>query len=118
MNKILVAIIMIILVVIVAAGAWFALQPAQTNAANNATPDINNTTKNQINNTNNTNTTISAAKAKELATQYTGLGVTLGTPVLTKYKNIEVWSVPVYTSGQNKFVDSIYIDANTGKRVQ
>jgi uncharacterized membrane protein YkoI len=113
MNKGIVAIIVLILVIVVGVGAWMAMQPAQTSSANNNTNKI---VKNQTNN--NTNVTISAEKAKELATQYTGMGVTLGTPTLTTYKGVEVWQVPVYTAGQNLTVDSIYIDANTGKRIQ
>jgi hypothetical protein len=116
MNKSIIAIIVIVLVIVIAAGAWMAMQPAQTSSANNNGDNTNKTVKNQTNN--NTNVTISAEKAKELATQYTGLGVNLGTPTLTTYKGVEVWAVPVYTSGQNLTVDSIYIDAKTGKRVQ
>ena len=113
MNKGIIAIIVIIIVIVVSAGTWMAIQPSQTSSASNNNKEVKNQTHN-----NNTNVTISAGKAKELASQYTGMGVTLGTPTLTTYKNIEVWKVPVYTSGQNLTVDSIYINAKTGNRVQ
>lgn len=115
MNKGLVALILVVLVVLVAAGAWIVMQPSTTN-----TTSSNNTTTKKIENKthNNTNVTITAEKAKEIATQFTGMGVTLGTPTLTTFKGIEVWSVPVYTSGLNKTVDSIYINVKTGARVQ
>lgn len=122
MNKGLVAIIVIIVVVLVAAGAWIIMQPSTTNTNNNQTANTTNTnqTTNKIQNQthNNTNVTITAEKAKELATQYTGMGVNLGTPTLTTVNGTEVWAVPVYTSGLNKFVDNIYINAKTGARVQ
>jgi hypothetical protein len=85
-----------------------------TSTSNNTTQNItvnNNTSKN-------TTTDISALKAKELAAKFTGIGVTLGTPTLTTFKGIKVWKVPVSTSGLNESVDSIYINAATGKRVQ
>ncbi len=49
-----------------------------TSTSNNTTNNTTNIT--EKNNTDNVNTTtdISAVKAKELATQYTGIGVTLG----------------------------------------
>lgn len=89
-----------------------------TSISNNTTNNTTNIT--EKNNTDNVNTTtdISADKAKELATQYTGIGVTLGTPTLTTFKGVKVWKVPVSTSGLNKPVDNIYINADTGKRVQ
>ncbi len=120
MNKGIIAIIVILLIGVVAAGLYFAMQAPANNTTNisnqtNTTPVITNTT----NKTNTTNTTtITAARAKELASQYTGMGVTLGTPTLTTYKGVQVWMVPVSTSGQNLSVDSIYINAKTGVRVQ
>lgn len=90
-----------------------------TTNSNNTTNNTNNSTvQNNTTNNNNTSTEISADKAKELATQFTGLGVTLGTPTLTTFNGVKVWKVPVYTSGTNESVDSIYINAITGKRVQ
>ena len=89
-----------------------------TSISNNTTNNTTNIT--EKNNTDNVNTTtdINAVKAKELATQYTGIGVTLGTPTLRTFKGVKVWKVPVSTSGLNKPVDNIYINAITGKRVQ
>lgn len=110
MNKGIIAIIVIIIVFVVAAGAWITMQPAQPSSTDKKI-------KPQTHE-NSTNTTISAEKAKELASKYTGMGVTLGTPSLTTYNGVEVWKVPVYTSGQNLTVDSIYINAKTGNRVQ
>lgn len=90
-----------------------------TTSSNNTTNNTsNNTIQNNTTNKNNTSTEISAEKAKELAAQFTGMGVTLGTPTLTTFNGVKVWKVPVYTSGTNESVDSIYINAVTGKRVQ
>lgn len=82
----------------------------------NNTPQ--NITQNNNSSVKNTTTEISATKAKALATQFTGIGVTLGTPKLTTFKGVKAWSVPVSTVGENKSVDNIYINAVTGKRVQ
>jgi len=82
----------------------------------NTTP--NNTTHiTENNNTtiNNTTTYISAGKAKELALQYTGMGVnkgTLGTPTLTTFNGIKAWQFPVNNGFYN-----IYINAITGQRI-
>lgn len=43
--------------------------------------------------------------------KYVGSGVILGKPVLTTYKRIRVWQVPVYTR-DHKFLNNIYIDNN------
>lgn len=121
-NKGVIVLIVIIVIGVVAAGLYLTMQAPANNTTNisnqtNTTPFvINNTTTNKTNTT--TNTTISSAKAKELASQYTGIGVTLGTPTLTTYNGVQVWSVPVYTSGQGQSVDYIYINAKTGARVQ
>lgn len=113
----------ILIVILVAAGAWFLLmKPAANNTTvNNTTPTINtpNTPTNQSKNqTNTTNTTITSAKAKELAGQYVGMGVTLETPTLTTYKGVSVWKVPVVTYSPDKvYLDPIYINSKTGQRV-
>jgi hypothetical protein len=117
MNKGIIALIIILVIAVVAAGLYLTMQAPANNTTNisnqtNTTPVITNKT-----NTTN-NTTISAARAKELALQYTGMGVTLGTPTLTTYKSVQVWSVPLYTSGQNQSTGYIYINAKTGARVQ
>lgn len=121
MNNRLLAIV-IVIVILVGLGAWFLfMKPAPTNnsTVNNATPlnvspTHTNTNKNQTNNT----TNITAAKAKELAGQYVGMGVTLETPTLTTYKGVTVWKVPVVTYSPNKaYLDPIYINAKTGQRV-
>ena len=55
-------------------------------------------------------------KAKELAAQYTGMGVnggTLGTSTLTTFNGVKVWKFTVNNGSYN-----IYIDEVTGKRVQ
>lgn len=87
-----------------------------SNNTNNTTN--NNSVQNNTTNSNNTTAVISAEKAKELASEFTGIGVTLGTPTLTTFNGVKVWKVPVYTSGTNESVDSIYINEVTGKRVQ
>jgi cytoskeletal protein RodZ len=120
LNKGLIAIIVIVIVVIVAAGAWFLMTPATSNnTTNNSTP-INSTIRNQTQNqTNTTNTTnITAAKAKELAGQYIGMGVELEDPILTTYKGVTVWEVPVVTyTPEKSYQDPIYINAQNGNRV-
>ncbi|MBI4813477.1 MAG: hypothetical protein HY802_03910 [Methanobacterium sp.] len=120
MNKRLIAIILIVIVILVAAGAWFFLKPSPSvniTLTNNTSSSVN-TANQHINQTNNTTTNITAAKAKELAGKYVGIGVTLETPTLTTYKNIQVWIVPVATYSPNKtYLDPIYINAKTGVRV-
>ncbi|MBM4240752.1 MAG: hypothetical protein FJ150_03700 [Euryarchaeota archaeon] len=113
MNKISVAIVIVVLVAVLAAGYYLTMQTPTKNTTNNT----NNTTNNTNNTTPQNNTTIiSAEKAKEVAQQYIGMGVYLGTPTLTKFNDTQVWKVPVYTT-QGKYVDSIYVDAHTAKRV-
>ncbi|WP_157809432.1 hypothetical protein [Methanobacterium sp. MZ-A1] len=51
-----------------------------------------------------------------MAMKYVGSGVILGKPVLTTYKRIRVWQVPVYTR-DHKFLNNIYIDNKTGRKV-
>jgi len=117
LNKGLVAIIVIILIILVAAGAWFLMKPAANNTTNTSNSTISSNNQTTHNNTTNT-TNITAAKAKELAQQYIGMGVTLGTVTLTTYKNVKVWKISVQTVGTNQTADYIYINANTGKRVE
>jgi len=103
--KILIVVVFVVAILVVVIGF--------TTISNKTTQNIT-----QNNTTSNTTTYISAVQAKELATQFTGLGVTLGTPTLTNFKGVKVWKIPVLTSGQNLFVDNIYINAVTDKRVQ
>jgi maltose-binding protein MalE len=112
--KNLIAVLSIIAILVAVSGC--------TSTSNNTTNNTTNNNSNNIvvNNSTNHNTTnyISAAKAKSLATSYTGMGVTLGTPTLTSLNGVKVWKVPVKTVGTDESVDSIYINAITGKRVQ
>lgn len=120
MNKGLIAIIVIVIVAVVAAGAWFLMTPAPSNNTTNNTTNIN-TTPNTGNTTphNTTNATnITAAKAKELAGQYIGMGASLEDPTLTTYNGIQVWKVPVVTyTPEKSYQDPIYINAQNGNRV-
>ena len=82
----------------------------------NTTNNTSNITEKNITSNNNSTNYISADKAKELALQYTGMGVnrgTLGTPTLTTFNGVKVWKFPV-----NDGFYTIYIDAITGTRVQ
>ncbi len=90
---------------------------SNTNMTKNSTNNTNNVV---VNNSTQHNTTnyISASKAKELAQQYTAMGVTLGEPTLTTYNGVKVWKVPVNTVGTEEHVDFIYINAVSGKKVQ
>jgi hypothetical protein len=102
----LVAVVCIIAILVAVSGC--------ISTSNNTTTNI--TEKNVTNSNNTTTAYISADKAKELAAQYTGMGVnrgTLGTPTLTTFNGIKVWKFPV-----NNGYYTIYIDAVTGKRVQ
>ena len=60
---------------------------------------------------------INPDEATQIAKQSTGLGVYLGTPTLKKVNNIQVWEVPVYTI-QGKYVNSFYINAQTGEKIK
>lgn len=100
-----------------------ALLVAVSGCTSNSNDTTNNSTNNSnvvVNNSTNQNTTnyISATKAKEIAQNYTAVGVTLGTPTLTTLNGIKVWEIPVKTVGTDEYVDSIYINAITGKKVQ
>jgi hypothetical protein len=83
-NKNLLTIICIITILISVSGC------TTTNTTPNNTS--NNTLKNTTND-NNTATYINPEKAKEIASQYTGMGVgkgTLGTPKLTTFNGVKV----------------------------
>jgi hypothetical protein len=95
-----------------------------TNTTNN-TPNItsnitsNITEKNNVGandvGVNDTSTYISAERAKELASQYTGMGVgkgTLGKPTFTTFNGLKAWKFPVNGGYYN-----IYINAVTGQRI-
>ena len=91
-----------------------------TNTTNN-TPNItsNITEKNSVGvndvGVNDTVTYISAERAKELASQYTGMGVgkgTLGKPTFTTFNGLKAWKFPVNGGYYN-----IYINAVTGQRI-
>jgi len=90
---------------------------SSSNMTNNSSNNSNNVV---VNNSSQHNTTnyISASKAKEIAQQYTAMGVTLGEPSLTTYNGVKVWKVPVNTVGTEEHVDYIYINAVSGKKVQ
>jgi hypothetical protein len=107
--KNLIGVVLIVAILVAVSGC------INTNNTNNTPQNI---TQNNNSSVKNTTTEISATKAKALAKQFTGIGVTLGTPKLTTFKGVKVWSVPVSTVGENKSVDNIYINAVTGKRVQ
>jgi hypothetical protein len=86
-----------------------------TNTTNN-TPNITSiiTEKNSVG-VNDTTTYISAERAKELASQYTGMGVgkgTLGKPTFTTFNGLKAWKFPVNGGYYN-----IYINAVTGQRI-
>ncbi len=109
-HKNLISVVFIVAILVAVSGCT-----SSNNTTNNTTQNI---TQNNNSSSHNTTTKISAAKAKSIATNFTGMGVTLGTPTLTTYKGVQVWKVPVSTVGQNLYVDSIYINAVTGQRVQ
>jgi hypothetical protein len=117
LKRSILALIVVVIVILVAAGLLIAMQPAANNTTN-ITNASNTTVINQTNNQthNNTTTSITAAKAKELAQKYIGMGVYLGNATLTTYKGVKVWNVTVYTT-QGKYTDSIYINANSGNKV-
>jgi hypothetical protein len=121
LNKKIIALIVIVIVVIVGLGLWYSMQstPAIKTVNNTSNININTNSNTHKNTTNNTNTTnITAAKAKELAGQYVGMGVELETPTLTTYKGVKVWKVPVVVySPEKSYQDPIYINAQTGQRM-
>ena len=108
------------------------MQPSQINTTTNVSNNTNksNTTLNSTLNNNtvspdndqngNNNppppSSISADEAKDLAKKYVGPNVILGKPVMTTYKKVHAWQVPVYTM-DHKFINNIYIDERTGQKV-
>jgi len=119
LDRNLLALLIIAVIAVAAVGLWFNMSTPVNNTTNNTTNNtvviINQTSSNQSQN--NTTTIITAERAKQLAQQYIGMGVYLGNATLTTYKNVKVWNVTVYTT-QGLYTDSIYIDANSGNRVQ
>ena len=127
MKKSVIACIVIILLIVIAGAVWFVMQPSPTNNTN-LTSNTDNTTgtNGSVNNTTASNEGnenknppppgITSEEAKELAKKYVGPGVILGKPVLTTYKKIRAWQVPVYTM-DHKFINNIYIDEKTGRKV-
>ncbi|HII83435.1 MAG TPA: hypothetical protein HA271_01045 [Methanobacterium subterraneum] len=115
---------MIILISVIAA-SWL-MQPSPTNNTSLTNTGNSNATNGSVNNTSvpkvdNDNKNppppgISSEEAKELAKKYVGSGVIMGKPVLTTYKRIRAWQVPVYTR-DHKFLNNIYIDNKTGRKV-
>ena len=110
--KSLILIVSIVAILVAVSGCT-----SNTNMTNNSTNNSNNVV---VNNSTNHNSTdyISASKAKEIASQYTAMGVTLGEPTLTTFNGVKVWKVPVNTVGTEEHVDYIYINAVSGKKVQ
>lgn len=133
MKRNTVAIIIMTVTVMVVVGFLLAITPSlfnntskNTSNANNSSiinKTTNNTTLNYStvsNQTENNNPPpprdINPDEAKELAKKYMGSDVILGKPVMTTYKRIHVWQVPVYTRG-HEFISNIYIDVRTGEKV-
>lgn len=132
MEKNILILIVIVVICAIAAASFFAMQPSHvsniTNITNNSNNSsvistnltVNNTTVSRDNDQNGNNNppppSISADEAKDLAKKYVGPGVIIGKPVMTTYKRIHAWQVPVYTLN-HKFINNIYIDERTGKKV-
>jgi hypothetical protein len=129
LNKNTTIILVIIISIVLITGLLFVLTQFSTNKTSNNTNNstilnntvsnnstISNQTQNQNNNPPPPPTEISSDKSKELAQKYAGPGTTLGKPVLTTYKKVKVWQVPVYTM-DHKFINNIYIDVRTGEKV-
>ena len=127
MKRTTIALIVIIFLSILAGTVWFVMQPSPTNNTNLTSNTDNTTATNgSVNNTTVSNEGnenknppplgITSEAAKELAKKYVGSGVILGKPVLTTYKKIRAWQVPVYTF-DHKFINNIYIDEKTGRKV-
>lgn len=129
-KKSILALIVIVVICAIAAVSWFATHPYSanntTNISNNTNnPNItsnltaNNTTvspDDQNGNNNPPPSRVSADEAKDLAKKYVGPDVTLGKPVMTTYKGVHAWQVPVYTMN-HKFINNIYIDERNGQKV-
>jgi len=130
LKKSTVSLMVIAVVIIAIVGFLFALElfPAN-NTTNNTNGTVNFSTTNNttVNNSTLSNQSknnnppppphdISPEEARELAKKYVGPGVILEKPVLTTYRSVKAWQVPVYTK-DHKFINNIYIDAKTGKKV-
>nr|WP_319374423.1 hypothetical protein [uncultured Methanobacterium sp.] len=131
MKKSIFALILIVVICAIAVASWFVMQPSQinntTNISNNTnsssnTPNstLNNTKVSQDNDQNGSKnpppSSISADEAKDLAKKYVGPNVILGKPIMTTYKGVHAWQVPVYTIN-HKFINNVYIDERTGQKV-
>lgn len=131
MKKSILALILIMVICAIAVASWFVIQPSQintTNISNNTNKSnttlnstLNNNTVSPDKNQNGNNnppppSSISADEAKDLAKKYVGPNVILGKPVMTTYKKVHAWQVPVYTN-DHKFINNIYIDERTGQKV-
>jgi cytoskeletal protein RodZ len=126
------ALIVIVVICAIAVALWFVMQPSQINTTTNVSnttnrssatsnSTINNTTVSRDNEQNGNNnppppSSISADEAQNLAKKYVGPNVILGKPVMTTYKGVHAWQVPVYTLN-HKFLNNIYIDERTGQKV-
>jgi hypothetical protein len=131
LKKNTVAIIIMAVTIMVVVGVLLAITPSLFNNTSKNTSHANNST---ITNKTTNNTTLNSStvshqtennppprditqnEAKELAKKYVGSDVILGKPVMTTYKRIHVWQVPVYTR-RHEFISNIYIDVRTGEKV-
>ena len=133
MKNSILALMVIVVICAIAAVSFFITQPSPinnttniiTNNTNNSSvtstnSTVNNSTVSPDNDQNGNNNppppSISADEAKDLARKYVGPGVIIGKPVMTTYKRIHAWQVPVYTMN-HKFINNIYIDDRTGEKV-
>lgn len=131
LKKNILTLILIVVICAIAVASWFVMQPSQINTTTNVSNNTNksNTTLNSTFNNNTVSqdndqngnknpppSSISADEAKDLAKKYVGPNVILGKPVMTTYKGVHAWQVPVYTLN-HKFINNIYIDERTGQKV-
>lgn len=132
MKKSIIVLILIVVICAIAVASWFVIQPSHVNNTTKVSDNINksnttlnstlnNNTVSQDNDQNGNNnppppSSISADEAKDLAKKYVGPNVILGKPVMTTYKKVHAWQVPVYTM-DHKFINNIYIDERTGQKV-
>lgn len=132
LKKNIFAFIVITVICAILAASLFAMQAAPasntTNISNNTNNSsvvpinstINNTTVSHGNDQNGNNnpppSSVSADEAKDLAKKFVGPDVIMGKPVMTTYKGVHAWQVPVYTMN-HKFINNIYIDERTGHKV-
>lgn len=117
MDRVSTALVLIIIIAVAAFGIFLDI-PESSDDSNipNYTIKvvINNTTS--PNNTTNNTTIISASRAKEIANQFIGMGVYLGSVKLAKLNQTLVWNISIYTT-QCLYVKPIYIDAKTGRKI-